>query len=671
MELFKLFGTIALNNSDANKGIDDTTSKAEAAKAKLGAAFEKIGGFAVKAGQTIATGLAVGATAVAGLTAKAMSASGELEQNMGGSAAVFGEYAKDMQETAKKAFSEMGLSTSDYLATANKMGSLLKGAGYDQEAAMNISAAAMQRAADAASIMGIDTTAAMEAVAGAAKGNFTMMDNLGVAMSDANLQAYALEKGIKKSTQSMTNQEKIGLAMEMFLEKTADYAGNYAKENDTLAGSLGTAKAAMTNFLDGSGSVEEFVSSIGNLANVAVDSLSQIAPRLTVGLKDLIVQIVPMLPPLLEQLLPGLIEAATALMVGLISALPQILQILIEQLPFIITQISQALVTTFPILLDTIKSLFQQIWDYISLELLNTGVSFDDAFEKIKEVFVGAWGVMQDIWNTVGQPIFNMVQNIVGMVRDKFATMMPEIKEFVSSCFGDIKVFWENNLKPCLDAIGNFIETKLAPVFERIFQERILPTVDKVFATIKDLWNNTLKPVFVGITDFLTGIFTGDWEKAWDGIKGIVKGVVNGIISSVEFMVNRVIDAVNGIIGGINDLVGKVGDKVGLDVSIPEIRNLSLPRLEKGGVLERGQVGFLEGNGAEAVVPLHQNRKWISAVAEDMGVAIGSDNKEIKELKEIFRDFVSVLPEMMTDAFASMKWETNNREFARLVKAVN
>ena len=39
----------------------------------------------------------------------------------------------------------------------------------------------MQRAADVASIMGISVDDAMTAISGAAKGNFTMMDNLGVA----------------------------------------------------------------------------------------------------------------------------------------------------------------------------------------------------------------------------------------------------------------------------------------------------------------------------------------------------------------------------------------------------------------------------------------------------------------------------------------------------------
>lgn len=45
---------------------------------------------------------------------------------------------------------------------------------------------------------------------------------------------------------------------------------------------------------------------------------------------------------------------------------------------------------------------------------------------------------------------------------------------------------------------------------------------------------------------------------------------------------------------------------------------LNIPRLERGGVLKRGQVGLLEGNGAEAVVPLERNKGWVKAVANDM-----------------------------------------------------
>lgn len=122
----------------------------------------------------IATSIGVATVAIAGLVAKSVSAAGELEQNIGGTEAVFGKFADTVQNKAAGAFDEMGLSASDYMATINKMGSLMQGSGIDIETSMNLSSQAMQRAADVASIMGIDVQTAMDSVAGAAKGNFTI-----------------------------------------------------------------------------------------------------------------------------------------------------------------------------------------------------------------------------------------------------------------------------------------------------------------------------------------------------------------------------------------------------------------------------------------------------------------------------------------------------------------
>ena len=378
MELFKLLGTIVIEKGEALRALREAQQEGEKTESKLGKVFSGIGKGAAACGKAIAVGIGAGATAMAGLTMKALSASGELEQNLGGAEAVFGDLGdsidkmstkvitgydkatgkaiyetRSLEKESKEAYKNMGLSQSDYLATANKMGALFKGAGFETQEALDLSSQAMQRAADVASIMGIDTESAMEAVAGAAKGNFTMMDNLGVAMNDTAIAAYAASKGIKKSTTEMSQQEKIGLAMEMFLEKTSYAAGNYAKENETLAGSLSTAKAAFTNFLAGSGDVDSLVSSFSNLANVVVNSLTEIAPRLTQGLADIIKQAVPLIPPLLNQLLPVLVDGAVSLVDGLVSAMPGIISAITSALPALIEGVLQ-LVTNLALALPQI-----------------------------------------------------------------------------------------------------------------------------------------------------------------------------------------------------------------------------------------------------------------------------------------------------------------------------
>lgn len=57
-----------------------------------------------------------------------------------------------------------------------------------------------------------------------------------------------------------------------------------------------------------------------------------------------------------------------------------------------------------------------------------------------------------------------------------------------------------------------------------------------------------------------------------------------------------------------------------------------MPRLYKGGVLEKGQVGLLEGTGAEAVVPLERNKHWIRAVANEMKDQIKSSATSISNV---------------------------------------
>ena len=126
--------------------------------------------------KAMATSVGVASTAIAGLIGKSVSMAGDLEQQIGGTEAVFDEFAEIVQDKAAKAFDQMGISANDFMATANKMGALMQGSGLDIEKSMELSTQAMQRAADVASIMGIDVNAAMESVAGAAKMNFTMMD---------------------------------------------------------------------------------------------------------------------------------------------------------------------------------------------------------------------------------------------------------------------------------------------------------------------------------------------------------------------------------------------------------------------------------------------------------------------------------------------------------------
>lgn len=662
MELFKLFGTIALDNSEANKGIDETTDKAENAHPKISAAFEKIGTAAVKVGKVVATGLGAGAAAIGALAKQSLDSYADYEQLVGGVETLFKDSDSKVLDYANNAYKTAGMSANEYMETVTSFSaSLLQGLDGDTEKAAEVANRAITDMSDNANKMGTSISMIQNAYQGFAKQNYTMLDNLklGYGGTQAEMARLINDSGVLGDSMVVTAETVNQVSFDKIIEAIGvvqdemGITGTTAKEaSGTISGSLSATKSAwqnlLTGFADGN---QDLGLLIDNLVVSATTAANNIVPRIVQilsGISDALPQVMTVisaeLPGLVESLLPGVITGATALMTGLITMLPQILAILIQQIPGIISQLATAISQAFPVLLQTVKDLFSQIWNYIAVELLGTEADFESSFGKIKEFFEGLWAELQEIWDSLGQPIWDLIQDCIGIVHDAFAEKMPEIREFVQQCFGDIQDFWNNHLKPCFDAIGGFIKNTLAPIFKDVFENKIKTAISNAFNFIKDIWNNVLKPVFTGITTFLTGVFTGNWKKAFEGLLSIVKGIFNGVISGIERMINGAISAINGFIGGINKLISKAGDLLGLEVSIPTISKLSLPRLEQGGILEKGQVGLLEGNGAEAVVPLDQNRAWIRAVAKDMKAAgIGGG--------EVLVTYMQQLIEMLADFF--------------------
>lgn len=100
-----------------------------------------------------------------------------------------------------------------------------------------------------------------------------------------------------------------------------------------------------------------------------------------------------------------------------------------------------------------------------------------------------------------------------------------------------------------------------------------------------------LKQVFKGLNDFISGVFTGDWEKAWNGVKEIFKGVFNAIATLFGSTVNAIIKGLNWLISKINkinvtvpDWVPEIGGKK-IGVNIQPITEWKIPQLAQGAVI--------------------------------------------------------------------------------------
>ena len=243
--------------------------------------------------------------------------------------------------------------------------------------------------------------------------------------------------------------------------------------------------------------------------------------------------------------------------------------------------------------------------------------------------------------------ILTGVSDALALIMPVISAELPSIMEQLLPGLIDGALALTIGLIQALPTVVEVLAAQMPNILKQVFSA--LAAAFPVFITsCLDLLHTIVAP----IAEFLHGLVTSIGE----GIRGGFKSAVNWIIDGI----NKFIRGINRI--KIPDWVPVVG---GRGFSLGEI-----PRLEQGGVLEKGQTGFLEGNGAEAVVPLDQNRKWISAVAEDMNAAIGGDNERLQKIIDLLEQLIETLPETMIAAFASMKFDVNNREFARLVKAV-
>lgn len=407
-------------------------------------------------GDFITNGIEKAASAIVDFGKQAIDSFGELEQNIGGSEAVFGRYAGFLQRTGEDAYKTMGTTQSEYLATANKMGALFQGSGVSVEKSVKYTTQAMQRAADMASVMGIDTEAALEAVTGAAKGNYTMMDNLGVAMNATTLAAYATEKGFDKAFGKMDNAEKAEVAMEYFFEKTSQYAGNFEREaSETISGSIGMMQSAWQSLVAGIGNGN---ADIGNLIGNLGDSIKAVASNLL----PVIQQIVDNIPVILQELVPMIMEAlpqimetAGSLIHGIVDTLIILAPDLINGAAAIITQLANGLTANMDQIINTTMTLIGVIGNALIQNLpqiIEAGVKLIGALvtgllNAIPKIVASIPKIVTSIktsfstidWGEVGRNIINGIANglknagsaIVNAAKDAAKSALDAAKNFL------------------------------------------------------------------------------------------------------------------------------------------------------------------------------------------------------------------------------------------------
>lgn len=278
----------------------------------------------------------------------------------------------------------------------------------------------------------------------------------------------------------------------------------------------------------------------------------------------------------------------------------------------------EELMKTFSVVFDTLKGLFDRVWqEGISPFLTQLAGRWDDIWQSVKAA-----------WDKHGQPIFEGIRTAVQKVGDFLVKTWETLIKPVWDHFMQVAdQLWQEHLKPLwdkiLDFIGNLVENALI-----IFNEVIMPIVNKVadylypvietvmnsiidvISTVYEVISNIVSSVIDiadGLVKFITGAFTDDMDKAFEGLNQMFKGLVNGIISLLEgfcnlgvsalnsllkimaSVVNAIVDAINSISIDIPDWVPFFGGKsigFNLDRVSPKLfEEVKIPRLATGTVI--------------------------------------------------------------------------------------
>lgn len=140
--------------------------------------------------------------------------------------------AYQFASTAKEQFGLSELAAKQYSGT---MMAMMKSSGVAQDAASKMSISLAGLAGDIASFYNIDTDTAFQKIRSGISGEIEPLRQLGINLSVANMEAYALSRGITTSYNAMSQAEKVALRYNYLMSVTGDVQGDFARTSGTWA----------------------------------------------------------------------------------------------------------------------------------------------------------------------------------------------------------------------------------------------------------------------------------------------------------------------------------------------------------------------------------------------------------------------------------------------------
>lgn len=392
--------------------------------------------------------------------------------------------------------------------------------------------------------------------------------------------------------------------------------------------------------------VSGLVEALPDILDAGIELIQSLAQGLTNGIPTILstaITIVSQLASTLIQNVPQIVQTGIQLLLGLANGILQAVPQLLQELPGIITQMVENILSCIPMIIEC------------GIELLTSLV---DALPQIIQSIVA---VLPQIISSIIEALLSHIDEIIQAGVKLLVALIDALPQIIDTI---------------CKALPQIIEAITGALLEHL-DDMIYAGVDLFMALITNLAEiknalaSKMPEIIASIVRAIGECLGEMWEagkrlmnKLWQGLKEVAPNIASWF---KDFLHNLFIQDVN-VQVDTSSLKSSATAKI-------TNKSTSARKHAKGGVVEKGEIALLEGDGAEAVVPLHQNRMWISRVAQDMKNALdycqsSSGSKNDNALLELIYELLERLPDLILEGMESVNMKVDKREFARMVKEV-
>jgi len=230
----ELFVKISSDFKELNKGFSEAFRNAKTFSSKM-EGLTSLGDSMKNFGASM-TGFVTLPLALAG--GAAIKLASDMEETQNKVSVAFGDSAQAVKDWSKTSIESMGLAQQSALDAAALFGDMGTSMGIARDDAAEMSMGLTQLGADLASFKNVGIDQAMDALKGVFTGETDSLTQLGYVMTETNLKAFAMSKGISKNVEDMTQAEKVNLRFAFVMEATKNAQGDFSRTSEGAANQM-------------------------------------------------------------------------------------------------------------------------------------------------------------------------------------------------------------------------------------------------------------------------------------------------------------------------------------------------------------------------------------------------------------------------------------------------